>query len=53
MKICLLQSVTKLETTTNLLSGTVEEIIYIRDALYKTSGLEADAVKQKILLMFQ
>jgi hypothetical protein len=46
------QSVTELEKTTDLMLETTEEISDIEE-LNRTRGLEDDAMKQKILLMFQ
>jgi hypothetical protein len=47
------RSTTKLENITNLLSETIDEINDIRDKLNEINGSKADAVKQKIPLMFQ
>jgi prefoldin subunit 5 len=48
----LLQSITKLEKATNLLSETIKEINNIQDKPNKTKGLKVDAAKQKLSSFF-
>jgi hypothetical protein len=48
----LLQSITKLEKTTNLLTDTIKEINNIQDKLNEINSSNADAVKQKFHTYF-